>query len=352
MPGDFPGLARQFVRRREFFHRCKRSFTRVALQAVQAETREQIVKAEAGNEVRFASMGSGMVDQRRHTRGRFCFGEADPIENAGAGLGVSGTQSVHERLISAAIARDDERGLAQFGSEGVAQSRFLLLKFFGSVLKRIIAVVAMHGHAKEFAFRWRPADAALRVDANFDRAEFEVRRGARRETIEIRRPDRANKIGLGKMAEQPITDMRAGLADEFSEIRPAVVGYGETLANIEAIFLWCVFPWIGLLVVHPSLNSPANAVERQFCKLIFEPRIVGEKDLPLPFPDAHLGRRNARTGRSARAEKKGDRCAAPYADRTNESIQREGDLVVGGSNARPIGGARLVLNRCGRNIHV
>lgn len=58
--------------------------------------------------------------------------------------------------------------------------------------------------------------------------------------------------------------MWAGLADEFGEVGAPVVGYGEALADIEAILLGCVLRRISLLLVQPALDSPANTVERQF----------------------------------------------------------------------------------------
>src|SRR3984885_3859741 len=104
------------------------------------------------------------------------------------------------------------------------------------------------------------------------------------------------------MAEQPITNMRIGPTNEFSEIRSAVIGDREALANIKAILFPGVFGRICLLLVEPALDSPTNAIKGQFRKLVFHSGIVGKKDLPLPFPDAHLSGWNARTCRSTCAQ--------------------------------------------------
>ena len=131
---------------------------------------------------------------------------------------------------------------------------------------------------------------------DLDRIKLEVCRGTRRHMIEIRRPYGANKIGLGKMAQKAITDVRPGFPHDIGKIGAPVIGDRKTLPDIKAVFFGRILSGEALLAVEPALDAAAYAIERQLGELFFKSGVVGEEYLTLPFPDAHLRRRNAGTG--------------------------------------------------------
>ncbi|HEV2521708.1 MAG TPA: hypothetical protein VGT24_04945 [Candidatus Acidoferrales bacterium] len=81
----------------------------------------------------------------------------------------------------------------------------------------------MKRDAQKFSGAGSAEDPALTVNADFDGDELEVGGCASGQTVEVRRPDGANKVSLRKMAKQAITNVRSGLAHFLLEERSAVV---------------------------------------------------------------------------------------------------------------------------------
>src|SRR5205085_8710818 len=73
--------------------------------------------------------------------------------------------------------------------------------------------------------------------------------------------------------------------------------------------------------VQPPLDPVADGRQRQLRELIFESRVVGQEELPLPLPDALPRMRNTRTDGSPGTEEKGVRRVGCYPDRADEGVQ-------------------------------
>src|SRR5262245_3194363 len=101
------------------------------------------------------------------------------------------------------------------------------------------------------------------------------------------------------MAKEAVARVRDGRAHQFLEIRSTIVLDREALLDIEPVLVGIVLSRIAALFVEPALDPSADSIQRQFGELLFETRVVGEKDASLPFPDAHLRRRDTRACRGA-----------------------------------------------------
>lgn len=263
----------------------------LATQAMQGQACQQIIEAQGSDVIGLSAMRSGMADECLDMGRDVTVTEATPVQRAGAWHRVCTVQRLHEGLVAAAVAGDKQGGFAQLIDQCLAQRGFLLLQLVGRVLEQIVAVVAMHRNAKQFALLGHTAGTALRVDPDLDGAQLEIGRRARRQAVEVRRPDGVQKIGFGQMTKQSIAYVGHGLSDLFSKESATIVRDREAFADIEAVFSWRVLGRIGTARIEPALNLPPDTVERQFGELFLEARVVGQEDAALPFPNTGLGGR-------------------------------------------------------------
>ena len=149
----------------------------------------------------------------------------------------------------------------------------------------------MKGDAEKLALSRRTGEALLAVDTDFEWRQTKRRSGARRKTVEIGRPDRANKVGLGEVTEKLIANMRPGFADLVLKIGTPVFCDRKALLDIISVLFRCAFRRKASLSIKPLLNLAPDAGEGKFGKLIFKAGVVGEEDAALPLPDTHLRRR-------------------------------------------------------------
>src|SRR5262245_45057080 len=80
------------------------------------------------------------------------------------------------------------------------------------------------------------------------------------------------------MAKEAVARVRDGRAHQFLEIRSTIVLDREALLDIEPVLVGIVLSRIAALFVEPALDPSADSIQRQFGELLFETRVVGEKD--------------------------------------------------------------------------
>ena len=151
----------------------------------------------------------------------------------------------------------------------------------------------MEGDAEKFALSWRTCEALLAVDTDFEWRQAKRRCGARGKTVEIGRPDRANKVGLGEVTEKLIANMRPGFADLALKIGASIFCDRKALSDVKAVLFRRALRRKASLSVKPLLNPVADTGKGDLGELIFKAGVVGKENAALPFPDTHLRRGQA-----------------------------------------------------------
>ena len=177
-----------------------RGFAAAASQTVKGKPGHQIVKSDSGDVVSLPAMIMRMNQKMRYLLGDIAVAVSAPIESTGSPVAACSMQRFHDGMIAATVATDYQRLQPHLFDQGVEQGFLLLLKLTGSVLEFVIAVVAVHGDAEQFALVYLLGQTALRVDCDFKRRETETPRGTCRQPVEVRTPDGADQVGLRKMA--------------------------------------------------------------------------------------------------------------------------------------------------------
>ena len=117
----------------------------------------------------------------------------------------------------------------------------------------------MQGDAEKLALRQLTREAMLAIDTDLNRSQAKGRGGAGDKTVEIGRPDGANKIGLRKVTEKLIADVRASFANLVLKIAAPVIYDWEALFNEKTIFVMCAIRRKAVLPVEPLLNSAPDS---------------------------------------------------------------------------------------------
>jgi hypothetical protein len=114
---------------------------------------------------------------------------------------------------------------------------------------------------QQFTLGWRAVGTLLRIDPRLNWVNLEIGGCACSHMIEIGRPYGPDQVSLGEMTQEAISNVRTGFADDVREIGASVIRYRKALPDVEAVFLGRVFFRKATLMVKPTLNSAAHAVE-------------------------------------------------------------------------------------------
>ena len=82
--------------------------------------------------------------------------------------------------------------------------------------------------------------------------------------------------------------MRLGTTNLLLKISSAVIGNGKTLPDIKPVLPSRALLRVYALLIEPTLDPALDAWKRQLGELIFKARVIGKKEVSLPFPYAGL----------------------------------------------------------------